>query len=176
MGVAQFAVPTMCSMKCPTGTATPTICSMKCPIGTFWLGRPCSPAALPVAATVTRRTSSNVSPRQASVSMSSRWSANLHYRQVVVRARNLRTNAQFILAKVFKACKVYYTNKVVSTVPFGMCLDKSDVEGVIHYSVQESLEEYIQETGCAGSDGRLSHCHLLFYPKTFYKIHSFAHR
>ncbi|XP_062182692.1 uncharacterized protein LOC133886836 [Phragmites australis] len=158
MGVAQFAVPMMCSMKCPTGTATPTICSMKCPIGTFWLGRPCSPAALPVAATATRRTSSNVSPRQASVSMSSRWSANLHYRQVVVRARNLRTNAQFILAKVFKACKIYYTNKV------------------IHYSVQESLEEYIQETGCAGSDGRLSHCHLLFDPKTFYKIHSFAHR
>ncbi|XP_062194306.1 uncharacterized protein LOC133897556 isoform X2 [Phragmites australis] len=31
--------------------------------------------------------------------------------QVVVRARNLRTNAQFIPAKAFKARKVYYTNE-----------------------------------------------------------------
>lgn len=31
--------------------------------------------------------------------------------QVVIRARNLRTNAQFIPAKAFKARKVYYTNE-----------------------------------------------------------------
>jgi len=34
-------------------------------------------------------------------------------RQVVIRARNLRTNAQFIPAKAFKARKVYYTNEVI---------------------------------------------------------------
>ena len=37
----------------------------------------------------------------------------LHRRQVVIRARNLRTNSQFIPAKAFKARKVYYTNEVI---------------------------------------------------------------
>jgi hypothetical protein len=35
---------------------------------------------------------------------------------VVIRARNLRTNAQFIPAKAFKARKVYYTNEVIHQV------------------------------------------------------------
>lgn len=33
--------------------------------------------------------------------------------QVVIRARNLRTSAQFIPAKAFKARKSYYTNEVI---------------------------------------------------------------
>ncbi|XP_075109757.1 ATP-dependent DNA helicase Q-like 5 [Nicotiana tabacum] len=61
---------------------------------------------------------------------------------------------------------------VVATVAFGMGLNKKDIEAVIHYSLPESLEEYVQEIGRAGRDGRISYCHLFFDDVSYFKTRS----
>ena len=53
---------------------------------------------------------------------------------------------------------------MVATTAFGMGIDKPNIRYILHYQAPGSLEQYVQEIGRAGRDGRPAHCILLFDP------------
>eukprot|EP00271_Cylindrocystis_brebissonii_P022403 TRINITY_DN8616_c0_g1_i1.p1 TRINITY_DN8616_c0_g1~~TRINITY_DN8616_c0_g1_i1.p1 ORF type:complete len:420 (-),score=74.45 TRINITY_DN8616_c0_g1_i1:573-1799(-) len=56
-----------------------------------------------------------------------------------------------------------------------MGLDKSDVRGVVHFNLPRSLENYVQEVGRAGRDGKPAFCHLFLADTDYLKLRSLSY-
>ena len=59
------------------------------------------------------------------------------------------------------AFKNNHVTALVTTVAFGMGIDKPNIRWVVHYGLPKSIESFYQEVGRAGRDRREAHCTLI---------------
>ena len=64
---------------------------------------------------------------------------------------------------------------VVATIAFGMGIDKADIRSIYHYNLPKSLENYAQEIGRAGRDGRPSVCEAFLCPDDRIALENFVY-
>ncbi|KAI0477910.1 P-loop containing nucleoside triphosphate hydrolase protein [Xylariaceae sp. FL0804] len=66
------------------------------------------------------------------------------------------------------------TRIVVATIAFGMGIDKADIRNIVHHDFSGTVEEYSQQIGRAGRDGRPSHCLVYLCNEDWWKRENFA--
>ena len=64
---------------------------------------------------------------------------------------------------------------MVCTNAFGMGIDKPDVRTVIHFDIPDCLENYYQEAGRAGRDGKKAYAVLIYQPENLQHLQNLRH-
>ncbi|KNC48409.1 helicase [Thecamonas trahens ATCC 50062] len=108
-----------------------------------------------------RRTTEEVAARLNSDSIS----AECYHAGMEAKAR-ARVQRAFMLGRV---------RIMVATVAFGMGVNKADVRAIIHYNMPRSIENYVQEIGRGGRDGKPCYCHVFLHDSDYIMSRSFAY-
>ncbi|KAI1323878.1 ATP-dependent DNA helicase recQ [Xylariaceae sp. FL0255] len=80
-------------------------------------------------------------------------------------AQKTKTQDQFMAGEI---------QIIVATIAFGMGIDKPDIRNIIHYAVASTVEEYSQQIGRAGRDGKPSFCMVYLCNDDFPTKENFA--
>jgi ATP-dependent DNA helicase RecQ len=64
---------------------------------------------------------------------------------------------------------------IVATIAFGMGIDKKDIRRIIHYDLPKSIENYSQEIGRSGRDGRRALCEVLANRDSIHILENFIY-
>lgn len=66
-------------------------------------------------------------------------------------------------------------NCIVATIAFGMGIDKKDIRRIIHYDLPKTIENYSQEIGRSGRDGKDSFCEVFANRDTINILENFVY-
>jgi len=64
---------------------------------------------------------------------------------------------------------------IVATIAFGMGIDKRDIRRIIHYDLPKSIENYSQEIGRSGRDGKPAFCEVLANRDNIHVLENFIY-
>jgi ATP-dependent DNA helicase RecQ len=64
---------------------------------------------------------------------------------------------------------------IVATIAFGMGIDKKNIRRIIHYDLPKSVENYSQEIGRSGRDGKFALCEVLANRDNIHVLENFVY-
>ncbi|MGA8019571.1 MAG: RecQ family ATP-dependent DNA helicase, partial [Desulfobacterales bacterium] len=64
---------------------------------------------------------------------------------------------------------------IVATIAFGMGIDKKDIRRIIHYDLPKSIENYSQEIGRSGRDGKPALCEVMANRDNLHVLENFIY-